>query len=261
MITKDYLMIKNYSKVKKKIDDLYLNDNFFVKLKRNKINSSNYWENIVDPDGRVRKRITKNEKENFKKNINFEINYIKKLKPKRILDIGCGPGWFLSFLPKQIEKYGLEPNKYAADEASSYCNVINDDLNNINKYSLKKFDVIILHHVIEHISNPNHSIKIIKRILKKNGTLLISTPDFDSACARHFGKKYRLYNDQTHVSLFTNDSMHRFLRYHKFKIIYVHYPFFETKYFNKKNLSRMFNTEIVSPPFYGNFMSFFAINN
>ena len=58
MITKDYLMIKNYIKLKKKIDDLYLNGNFFVKLKRKNINSKNYWENIIDPDGRERKRIT-----------------------------------------------------------------------------------------------------------------------------------------------------------------------------------------------------------
>ena len=72
------------------------------------------------------------------------------------------------------------------------------------------------------------------------------------------GNNYRLLNDPTHISLFSNDSMHRFLRDHGFKIDQVEYPFFNTRYFTKNNLNDLFNTSRVSPPFYGNFMTFYC---
>ena len=86
----------------------------------------------------------------------------------------------------------------------------------------------------------------------------MATPDFDSGCARQFGPNYRLLHDPTHISLFSNDSMHRFLRDHGFKIFRADYPFFETRYFTKENLIRLFDTGEVSPPFYGNFMTFYC---
>ena len=107
-------MINNYQKIKKDIDRLYLTNKFFVKVKRKKSNKPNYWDTIIDPDGNIRKRITASEKKRFKKNIKFELDYIKKLKPKNILDVGCGPGWFLSFLPQKIDKYGIEPDKVSS---------------------------------------------------------------------------------------------------------------------------------------------------
>ena len=251
-------MINNYQKIKKDIDRLYLTNKFFVKVKRKKSNKPNYWDTIIDPDGNIRKRITTSEKNRFKKNIKFELDYIKKLKPKNILDVGCGPGWFLSFLPQKIDKYGIEPDKEAANEASKYCKVYNDDFE--NTHFNKKFDLVFSHHVIEHVFDPHKFIIKIKSLLKKNGNLVISTPDFDSGCARRFKNKYRLLHDDTHVSLFTNDSMHRFLRFHNFFIKKVYYPYFDTTYFNKKNLYSMLKSNKISPPFYGNFMTFIASN-
>ena len=96
------------------------------------------------------------------------------------------------------------------------------------------------------------------KILKKGGIILLGTPDFDSGCARLFGNNYRLLNDPTHISLFSNDSMHRFLRDHGFTIDYVEYPFFNTRHFTEDNLKALFNTSKVSPPFYGNFMTFYC---
>ena len=68
------------------------------------------------------------------------------------------------------------------------------------------FDVIFMHHVIEHLEKPEEDIKEVKRILKPGGILILGTPDFDSGCARLFGKNYRLLYDGTHISLFSNES-------------------------------------------------------
>jgi hypothetical protein len=52
--------------------------------------------------------------------------------------------------------------------------------------------------------------------------------------------------------------MHRFLRDYGFTIDRVDYPYFDTPYFTAQNLARLLNTSEVSPPFYGNFMTFYC---
>jgi hypothetical protein len=111
------------------------------------------------------------------------------------------------------------------------------------------------------MQNPVENLEKALKILKDDGIIIIATPDFDSGCARRFGNNYRLLHDSTHISLFSNDSMHRMLRDHLLEIEYVDYPFFGTKYFNKENLDRLFNIEETSPAFYGNFMTFYCRKN
>ena len=67
-----------------------------------------------------------------------------------------------------------------------------------------------------------------------------------------------MLHDPTHISLFSNDSMHRCLRDVGFRIDRVDYPYFETHWFNRSDLLRMLDAEGVSPPFYGNFMTFYC---
>ena len=76
--------------------------------------------------------------------------------------------------------------------------------------------------------------------------------------ARRYRERYRLLHDPTHISLFSNDSMHRFLRDHGFRIERVRYPYFEGRHFNQANLTRLLEGEGISPAFYGNFMTFYC---
>ena len=69
--------------------------------------------------------------------------------------------------------------------------------------------------------------------------LFLETPNFDSAAFRLFKDRFRLLHDPTHISLFTNESMVRALNHNGFKIELIDYPYFNTKYFNKKNLLKM----------------------
>ena len=57
--------------------------------------------------------------------------------------------------------------------------------------------------VIEHIYNPNNFLNEIKRILKKNGNLIIVTPNF-----RFSFKEF--YDDPTHVKPYTEESLKNF---------------------------------------------------
>lgn len=214
-----------------------------------------YWGVVVDPDGNRRDRAQ--EREKHLEDVKQELEFLNALAGGRIVDVGCGLGYLLSGLDSLWERHGVEVSGFAAERAQQWGKIVNGTLQNAG-YASDSFEAVVLHHVIEHVVDPVDLIREIRRILKPMGVLVLGTPDFDSACARRFGEKYRLLHDKTHISLFTNDSMHRFLRDHGFVIERVEYPYFETRYFTVENLGRLFDTDAVSPPFYGNFMTFYC---
>lgn len=214
-----------------------------------------YWGTVTDPDG-VTRDLTA-ERERRIEDVKEELAQIHSLPAGRILDVGCGLGYLLSAVDSRWEKHGVEVSEFAAKHASQQAKVHVGDLKSAN-YPDDHFDVVVLYHVIEHMLSPVDEIEEIFRVLKPNGTLIIGTPNFDSACARRFGEKYRMLHDPTHVTLFSRESLDRFLWDHGFFVDRVEFPYFETRYFTTENFERLKDTNSVSPPFYGNIMTFYC---
>lgn len=238
------------------MEKLLKNNLYYVKYNR-KIKKPKYDESyhgtIVDPDGKKRKL---NLEKNYKiKQLKHIINYLRKNKPGKILDIGCGHGWLLSALSNKWDKFGLDVSEHALRSASRYSKVFLGDIKNFKE---KNFDYITALHIIEHIFNPKIFIKKVFKALKPGGILILETPNFDSGAARRYGNSFRLLKDKTHVSLFSEDSLIRFIRNNNFKIFKIEYPFFNTPFFNKKNLLKILNKKQISPPFYGSVITLFC---
>ena len=238
---------------------LYVTKAYYARLEpgSNGRYEDQYWGEVVDPDGVRRTRRT--EREVYLSDVRAEVGHIAELTPGRILDVGCGLGWLLSAVDPRWQRHGLEVSRTAADHASKFATLHVGPLVSA-PYDDDFFDVVVMHHVIEHLDDPEGDMAVVRRVLRPGGTLIIGTVDFDSGCARRFGTRYRLLHDETHVSLFSNDSMHRFLRDLGFAIQSVDYPYFHTRHFTRENLERLFDTERVSPPFYGNVMTFYCAN-
>ncbi len=94
-----------------------------------------------------------------------------------VLEIGCGLGILLSKV-KAGDKYGLESNEFAVATCQKKgLNVkLHDDVYKL-PFEDKKFDVVIMNEVIEHIPEPEKALKEIGRVLKMDGKLIITTPN------------------------------------------------------------------------------------
>lgn len=220
---------------------------------------TSYWGTIVDPDGKIRNRLEEESK--FLANVKNELDFINSLPPSRILDVGCGLGFLLGAIDKKHQKFGLEVSSFAAEHAQKYAQVLKSKLEDTD-FEEDSFDVVVSHHVIEHVDFPEVFLTKIKQILKPGGYLILATPDFDSVCARLFKENYRMLYDKTHVSLFSFDSLKKMLKNFGFEIKEVDFPYFETEYFNENNILKMLNYENgeISPACWGNFMTFYCKN-
>jgi 2-polyprenyl-3-methyl-5-hydroxy-6-metoxy-1,4-benzoquinol methylase len=215
-----------------------------------------YWQDVVtDPDGNA--RYPAQERDRKVEDLRDELAFINAMTPGRLLDVGCGLGHLLSAVDPRWERHGVELSGRAARMAAEFGIVHHGDLRSAG-YPDGFFDVVTMYHVIEHMEDPVAEVREIRRVLKPGGWLLVSTPNFDSACARRFGPNFRMLHDKTHVSLFGSSSLLRMLEDLGFLVTREEYPFFGTRYFTRENLERLFDTSRVSPPFYGSVMTLYA---
>ena len=216
---------------------------------------SGYWGTVTDPDGNVRDRDTEAERLQYVEDIAEELDFAASLPVGKSLDIGCGLGWFSRALPASWERCGIELCKQAAAKSQNAgITMLNPDLRSL---PVAKFDLIIMHHVIEHMKDPCGAMSLISRAAKMGSWLILGTPDFFGPCAQRFGDNYRLLHDQTHVSLFSRESMSRLLTDYGWTISQVRFPFPE-RYATAETMERWRDTSKVSPPWPGNFMTFYA---
>ena len=108
--------------------------------------------------------------DDYRRAVQFE----KNLKNKDILDFGCGWGGFLRNVKNYKSLSGIE----LRNECISYIQknikkiLISDNLNSFDK----KFDIITMFHVLEHIPYQIKTLKLLKSKLKNKGKIIIEVP-------------------------------------------------------------------------------------
>ncbi|HET8858462.1 class I SAM-dependent methyltransferase [Marivirga sp.] len=149
------------------------------------------------------------------------INKINKGKKGRLLDYGCGTGYFLETMDHNGWKaYGIEPNEIARKNANPKLN-IQADLEEL-KLKNKKFDIITLWHVLEHIHHINDTIKLLKSVLKEKGKIVIAVPNIESYDQTIFQDKWAAYDVPRHLYHFSQETMKTLMLKHGLNTKSVH---------------------------------------
>lgn len=110
-------------------------------------------------------------------------NRVARLRPKALLDVGCADGAFLfGYLDYQPELFcGIEASpslKVRAEQRG--IKVLAVDLNGLWPYPDNTFDVVHCAQVIEHLHNTRLFAQEILRVLKPDGTALITSENLTS---------------------------------------------------------------------------------
>ena len=140
----------------------------------------------------------------------------------KILDIGCGEGFFLDEARKRgWEVHGTEfAEKYISICEQKGIKMKHGKLNPVN-YENNCFDVITWFEVIEHINYPTIEIENISSILRPGGALYITTPNFNSL-SRHWLKgKWSVIEYPEHLSYYTPKTLGSLLLNQGFKKIFI----------------------------------------
>lgn len=114
------------------------------------------------------------------------IEGINPQKDEKIIDLGCGTGYYLyllNCLPINLKLTGFDFDKRALDEAKTMLSDEKIDfvLGDMHKMPFKNnsFDKAVSSEVLEHLSNDTLALKEIFRILKPGGTLVVSVPSIN----------------------------------------------------------------------------------
>jgi 2-polyprenyl-3-methyl-5-hydroxy-6-metoxy-1,4-benzoquinol methylase len=100
-------------------------------------------------------------------------DYIKD--DSKVLDVGCGSGYFLESIRENVAKVaGVEKNNEERDFVNDYLKIpCYKNYTTINE----KYDVIVLNQVLEHVYNPSLLLRNLTTVLSDEGVFVIEVPN------------------------------------------------------------------------------------
>ncbi len=150
---------------------------------------------------------------------------------QRILEVGCGEGGFCAQLQNdQREIWGVEINPVAAAKAATICDtvLVGSFDEQLIHLPTNYFDCIVFNDVLEHLYDPWSTVRNVKPLLREQGVLVTSIPNFryiDNIITEILFRKDFEYKpeggilDDTHIRFFTSKSMLRMFRNEGYQVL------------------------------------------
>ncbi len=126
-----------------------------------------------------------------------------------VLDYGCGVGDFLNYIKNEFNVQGIEPNKKAAQIAQENSQLKISTNTDLSQFKDQTFDAITLWHVFEHVHNIENISFELRRILKKDGILVIAVPNYKSYDAQYYQNFWAGYDVPRHLWHFSKTSIQK----------------------------------------------------
>ncbi|MEU4289144.1 class I SAM-dependent methyltransferase [Kribbella sp. NPDC026596] len=135
-----------------------------------------------------------------------DVRRIREFVPSgRILEVGCGYGYFLQCaLDAGYDAYGIDLSPAAVKWASTrhpgrvFCGLLQE----VPEIQDQKYDVIFGSHLIEHLTEPSEFLRQASRLLRPGGLVVMVTPNIRSLLSRVSGSRWVSFKIPEHVSYY-----------------------------------------------------------
>jgi 2-polyprenyl-3-methyl-5-hydroxy-6-metoxy-1,4-benzoquinol methylase len=118
-----------------------------------------------------------------------------------LLDFGCGDGWFLDHARRTAvicEGYEFQPDH--ARRLSMHLRLpVFGEADRLVQERTGRYQAITMHYVLEHVSNPLSTIKILERLLAPDGQIYIVVPNVESWEGRLFARRWHGLDPPRHI--------------------------------------------------------------
>ncbi len=122
----------------------------------------------------------------FRERARFIFKWIEDIKPQRVLDAGCGRGFYTHALTQfsfiqSIDGFDLKEEYLEKARKSVDDKRVRLQIGNIYDlpYKPASFDVIILSEVLEHVPDDIKALVKLRKLLKPGGVILITVPNYN----------------------------------------------------------------------------------
>jgi 2-polyprenyl-3-methyl-5-hydroxy-6-metoxy-1,4-benzoquinol methylase len=154
-------------------------------------------------------------------------------KDARILDIGCGSGIMVKKMIElgyknvefcDVDDYAAEIKDKAVRRRIKLVN-LNEYKTNENSlpYASSSFDLVYCMCVLEHVENPYNIVREAKRVLKKNGILVVGIPSatqvFERVLFFFTGNTMRYSMNDNHITFYSNNTFMKMFVHNGFKLV------------------------------------------
>jgi len=167
----------------------------------------------------------------LKKLLDFADGYLgsKRVKDRRLLDVGCGVGWFLDYARgRGYQVYGAELATPEAEFARNRFGVeVFDGPLEASPFPDGYFQVITLNDVLEHLPDPLGTLRVVYRKLQPRGLLILRSANGQFALlkarvyAKLFPRRQYLLHPNEHLFQFTAQTMRRVLSEAGFRVLSI----------------------------------------
>ncbi len=121
------------------------------------------------------------------------------LKKGKVIDLGCGTGWFSIRLQEYGEVTAIDLSKRHMDEAKANFPAINFIHGDLFTHPLEKnaFDLVVSQQVIAHVPDQEQYVRLAAELLRPNGWLILSTNN--KFVMDRLGEKYDDHKKLGHI--------------------------------------------------------------